>query len=89
MNWLQVLMIVAAIMCFTLLVCSGLAMEAGREGLNKSTRGILMACLVGCLLFLPLAGEACEKQFRESIDKECAQSYFSCVSWEELEAATE
>lgn len=62
MNWLQILMIIAGLMAFTMIVCSGIAMQGGREGLSQATRRILIAVLLCCVVFFSLAGEACEDE---------------------------
>ena len=88
MNWpnfIQAAMAVAGIISFALIVGSGLAIHGGREGLSNATRRILIAVLLFCAVFYPLAGEACEDEFRADIDNECKR--IKCVSWEELEAA--
>lgn len=79
MNWLQILMIITGIISFTLIVGSGLAMEGGREGLSRGVRRLLIGVLLGCVVFYPLAGQACDEPLS---DAELLKYYKPCyMGW--------
>jgi hypothetical protein len=66
MNWLQILMIIAGLMAFTMIVGSGLAMMGGENGLPNRIRSILIGVLLCCVVFYPLAGQACDEPLSDS-----------------------
>lgn len=59
---MQIIMIITGITSFTMVVGSGLAMYSGKEGLSNRTRKALILLLLACVLFWPLAGQACDDE---------------------------